>query len=246
MSDVEKYNAKDEFLKAFEEMRPDFFIPEMYENKKDQEHVAAMLRPAQTRTAMFASIPMRCRGAKCAFADVCPLQLENKAPVGKKCPFEMAMVADFMHSLMDELHVRPDNLIEVAMVRDLVNQEVQQIRVSNRLSLDDFIQENVVGIDPEGNPVLKKELHQAVELEDRILKRKKELRNQLMATREKKAQIGERSKDDSNVISNLLEQIREVDILNQTKLQKELGTYGLDDYIESHVVEEKTAIEEGD
>jgi len=46
---------------------------------------------------------------------------------------------------MHQLDVSPDNLVEVSMVRDLVDQEVQYIRKTKLLAKEHFIQENVIG-----------------------------------------------------------------------------------------------------
>lgn len=169
----------------------------------------------------------------CEFADTCPLQQKNMAPLGHKCPYEMSMVSDFMQNLMEDLTVDPENMVEVSMVRDLVDQEIQHIRKSNFLAREDLIQENVIGLDSENRPIIKKELHLAVELEDKILKRKREIRNQLLATREAKAKAGQGMVDSAQVISTMFEQIREIDLTRDRLLREKLGTLGQDSYIES-------------
>ena len=154
MSEIDKYrDGKEDFIKDFEELRPDYFIPQLYEKDSDRELVANEVRPARTKSNMFFSIPMRCRGSKCPVANSCPLLKKNKAPVGQKCPIELAMISDLAHGLMKELNVDKDSFVEISMIRDLVNEEVQQIRASNILADEDFIQENFVGMTPDGEPI---------------------------------------------------------------------------------------------
>lgn len=226
-------DEKSAFMKHFEQLRPDFFLKEMYESPEVREEVAADLRKRQTRMVMFSSIPMQCRAERCEFADTCPLQQKNIAPKGAKCPYEMQMVADFMQNLMEDLTVDPENMVEVSLIRDLVDNEIQHVRKSNFLAREDLIQENVIGLDNDNRPIIKKELHLAVELEDKILKRKKEIRNQLVATREAKAKAGMGMVDSAQMISTMFEQIREVDITRERLLREKLGTLGQDSYIES-------------
>ena len=118
MSNVEKYE-KEKFLQGFESLRPDLFLPDSYTDE-EKEKVAELVRPQRTKTSMFSSIPMTCETYKCVFADTCPLLKENLAPAGKPCPIEMSIVSQFTSDYMHQLEVNPENLVEVSMVRYLV------------------------------------------------------------------------------------------------------------------------------
>jgi hypothetical protein len=232
MGEIEK-TGKESFLKDFESLRPDFFLSNLYSNSKDLDIAADAIRPSKTKTSLFSSIPMRCTAEKCPFADTCPLQQQSIAPVGKPCPIEMALVSQFMESIMTELNVNPDNLIEVSMVRDLVDQEVQQLRATKILAKESFIQENIIGIDDQGRPIIKKEMHLAVELSDKLLKRKKEIRNQMMATREQRAKAGQAQLDSAQLISSWMDSIREVEEQREKALRKKVGLEYVDEYVEN-------------
>lgn len=230
MSDLEKV-SKETFLKQFESLRPDLFFPENWSDE-DKEKAVEMIRPQKTKTSMFASIPMTCEASKCIFADTCPLMKENLAPKGKPCPLEMSIVAQFTSEYMEQLDVHPDNLVEVSMVRDLVDQEVQYMRKTKLLAKEHFIQENVIGVDSDGQPILKKELHLAVELEDKLHKRRKDLRNQLLATREAKAKIGQSQIDSAQAISNIIGKVQEIEKQKEKLIRQKLGIHDVDEYIE--------------
>lgn len=234
--DIQK--KKEDWLTEFSNQRADLFYPESWNDEQKQE-VAEIVRPTRMKTAMFSSIPMTCQGKKCPVASVCPLLAKNLAPLGKPCPIELEAVKVFMVGIMDELHVDPDNLIEVSMVRDLVDQEIQYMRASKKLSMEDFIQEDVIGINEHtGEPIFKKNMHIAVELQDRILKRRKDLRNQLMATREQKHKIGQGHIDSAQAVSNVFSQLREITIQSEKLTRQKLGMEDYDDYIEDAVVVE--------
>jgi hypothetical protein len=239
MSELEKPDNKNNFMKQFESLRPDLFFPDHWTDDQ-KEKAVDLIRPQKTRSAMFSSIPMNCEAEKCIFASTCPLMKENLAPKNKPCPIEMSMVAQFTAEYLEQLDVNPSNLVEVSMVRDLVDQEVQYLRKTKLLAKEHFIQENIIGIDRDGQPILKKELHLAVELEDKLHKRRKDLRNQLLATREAKAKVGQVQLDTAQAISDIIGRVQAVESQREKLLKKKLGTSELDDYIiDSEVVEDK-------
>lgn len=236
MPNVEKYD-KTEFLKDFESLRPDLFLPESYSDE-DKEKVAELVRPQRTKTSMFSSIPMTCEAHKCVFADTCPLLQESLAPKGNPCPIEMSIVSQFTSDYMHQLDVNPENLVEVSMVRDLVDQEVQYIRKTKLLAKEHFIQENVIGVDQDGQPILKKELHLAVELEDKLHKRRKDLRNQLLATREAKAKIGQTQLDTAQAISDILSKVQTIEKEKNKLIKQKTGELEYDEYIDVEVLKD--------
>lgn len=235
-SDIEEYeNSKLDFLNTMASLRPDLFMPLEWSAEQKAE-ASAMIRPAQVRTALFASIPLICRGENCRFAEICPLLAKNLAPVGRSCSIEMAAVQQFMTEYIEELGVDPTNLVEVSMIRDIVDQEIQHMRTTWLLSMEDFIQENAIGISDKGEVIIRKELHLAVEMQDRLHKRKKDLRNQLLATREARAKIGQGNLDTAQSISKALERVREMDRTKEIEIRKRLGMEHYDDYIDAEEV----------
>lgn len=232
MSNIEKKNDKKSFMKEFESLRPDLFFPESW-SSEDKEKAIDLVRPQKTRNSMFSSIPMNCEAERCTFASTCPLLKENLAPRNNPCPIEMSMVAQFTGEYLEQLDVNPNNLVEVSMVRDLVDQEIQYMRKTKLLAKEHFIQENVIGVDQDGQPILKKELHLAVELEDKLHKRRKDLRNQLLATREAKAKVGQVQLDTAQAISDIIDKVQSIETQREKLLKQKLGTYEIDDYIEA-------------
>lgn len=238
MSNIEKANDKNGFMKEFESLRPDLFFPDHWNDEQINKAIE-LVRPQKTRTAMFSSIPMNCEAEKCVYASTCPLLKENVAPKNNPCPIEMSMVSQFTTEYLEQLDVNPNNLVEVSMVRDLVDQEVQYMRKTKLLAKEHFIQENVIGIDQDGQPILKKELHLAVELEDKLHKRRKDLRNQLLATREAKARVGQVQLDTAQAISEIINKVQSLENQREKILKQKLGTYEIDDYIESQEIKDE-------
>ena len=76
-----------------------------------------------------------------------------------------------------------------------------------------------------------KQLNLAVDLEDKIHKRKKDLRNSLMATREARAKAGQGVLDTAQQLANVFEEVRKVDIDRERLLKEKLGKATEDEYI---------------
>lgn len=233
-SELEKTESKSSFLKLFQEQYAEEFFPAEWDDK-DKKRVQEITKPSRTKTAMYSSIPMSCQAEKCVFADTCPLLKEKLAPKGKACPLEMAMVVQFSDDYMTRLSVDENDLVEVSLVRNLVDYEVQYLRTSKYLAKESFIQENVIGIDANGEPVLAKALHLAVVMQDHLQKRQRELLKQLMASREAKAKAGMGQVDTAQAMANLMGEFR----ILQTKQQEvHLRKVGMEEYIEAEIVEE--------
>jgi hypothetical protein len=237
MSEIEKYETKADFLAAFKNLQFGEFLPATYTDKQ-KEAVIEATKPSRTKTSMYSSIPMHCRGEKCSFADTCPLQKQKIAPVGSPCPIEMAMVVQFTGDYMDQMKIDEDNLVEISLIRNLVDYEVQYLRASKFLAKESFIQENVVGIDQNGEVILKKELHLAVELQEKLLKRQRDLLKQLMATREAKAKVGLGAADTAQAMANLMSEFKQLNAASERAQLQKLGMLDYDPFIEeAHVIE---------
>ena len=115
--------------------------------------------------------------------------------------------------------------IEMSIVSQFTAEYMEQLE-------EHFIQENIIGVDNDGMPILKKELHLAVELEDRLHRRRKDLRNQLLATREAKAKVGQTQLDSAQAISDILFKVQSLENQREKLLKQKLGIYDKDDYIE--------------
>jgi len=239
MSELESFDKeKADFFNRFETLRPDIIYAENWTSQQ-KDYAARHLSKGRAKIGMLSLIPIICQGPDCMYEQMLPSLHTIKPSPPKPCPFESAAVNDFFWDYVEELDVDVTRMVEVSMVRDLVDQEIQQLRKTIILSQEHFIQENVAGVDSEGNVVTKKELHQAVDYEDKILKRKEKLRSALLATRESKAKIGQGQTDGATVIANILEEVRKVDAARQKSLMRELGLAEQDDYIDADLVDDE-------
>lgn len=233
MKEIDKLSPKEAFLQQFKENFKEDFLPPEWDDRKRQR-VEQLTSSGKIKTSMFTSIPMICMGPKCVFASTCPLQRENLAPVGYKCPIEMSLIYNFMNDYMQQMDVDPEDMVEVGMIRELVDQDVQSLRKSKMLAKESFIQENIIGIDSDGDPVMKKELHLAIDYEDKIFKRRQFLLKALLATREAKNKAGMNQMDPAQVMSSLLDTYKKAKRIQDEEMIRSLGLAedDVDDYID--------------
>lgn len=229
MKEIEIKSPKESFLEEMEKTIAKS-LPAKWDDEKKKE---SMERTSAYRikTGAFTSIPMICQNHKCPFKGTCEYYKDNSAPEGEPCPYEMGMLRTFIADYMEELDVDPENWVEVGQIRDLVDQEIQMIRKSKYLAKDDFIQENVVGVDSDGDPVFKKEMHLAVEWEDKILRRKAQMLKQILATRESKVKAGAATIDSAQNMASLMERMRKIDKDRDDEIKRTLQIVDVDTYI---------------
>jgi len=140
-------------------------------------------------SGIWSSFPMICCGAKCPYGGRCPLQHENVPPVGSDCPLEQYMMRNWMAAYVDALIVETDNKIEMDQVGEIVMCDLMIMRVRNWMARrgDGHAENHVVGIDDNGNVILRRGVSTEVEIEDKYSKKKDKLLKALLATREARA-----------------------------------------------------------
>lgn len=138
---------------------------------------------------LFAAIPMVCRGAdRCAYADTCALAMQQMEPEGERCPIEISHILTKYKAYTQELSIDEENIVDMTLVKDLVDLDVQIARADNKLAIDgDFIQMVTVTITEEGDEIQNPAIHKAVEYKDKLLKKRHDVLQLLHSTRKDKA-----------------------------------------------------------
>lgn len=151
-----------------------------------------------------AKVPLMCGGASiCPFADACPFVEINKVPVGRNCPIEKELIAYWVAKYMDEFDIDPTNQSEVSLITEMAELDIYDYRATLLLSAPenaDMMQQIVVGVNADGNPIYNEDIHKAFELKERVKRRKQLILESLVGTRKEKykrdAALKKRSEDD--------------------------------------------------
>jgi hypothetical protein len=140
---------------------------------------------------MYANIPIICKGGKCPFIETCSLRavgMDIEELKGQRCPIEIADVLKRFQWYVQHLEIDSDNVVDVGMVKEVVDIDIMLERASRRMAAEgDFIEMVVVGMDADGNPLRRPEIRKSVDFKERMSKRKDTLLGLLNSTRKDKA-----------------------------------------------------------
>jgi predicted house-cleaning noncanonical NTP pyrophosphatase (MazG superfamily) len=155
---------------------------------KLSEGITRMLSMQSVKHGMYASIPIVCRGSECPYAEVCPLLQMQLAPVGERCPIEIALILKGFDDYSTEFNIDQSNIVDMTIVKDLIDLDVQINRANNILAIDgSFMQDIVVTITENGDQITNPAIHKASEYKDKLLKKKHEMLTLMNSTRKDKA-----------------------------------------------------------
>ncbi len=159
-----------------------------------------------------AKVPLMCGGEEvCPFSDECPFVELHKIPVGRKCPIEKELIAYWVSKYMDEFEVDQANQSEISLITELAELDIYDYRASLLLSQPenaDMMQQIVVGVNADGNPIYNEDIHKAFELKERVKRRKQLILESLVGTRREKykrdAALKQRTVDDPSTQASTL------------------------------------------
>lgn len=155
-------------------------------------------------------VPLKCFGQDCSFADTCPYQQVNKAPVGLPCLLEYDLLLYHTEQLMDHFNVEPDDYVDLMLVQELAELVVYEMRVTRILSERDNNRLNglKMAFSPNGTPYEEEVIHWAWDLKEKIKTRRLKVLETLMGIKSKK-----KSKND-NVDTSVSGMLSIMDKLN--------------------------------
>lgn len=136
---------------------------------------------------LMANIPIVCRAERCPYSEVCPLE-EDERPYEERCPVEVAAILQRFNGYMNTMKIDPENLVDLSLVKNLVDIEIQILRADSKLaSSGDFIDEVITAISNQGVPYSKPEINKAAEFKLKLIGEHAKMLSLLNATRKDKA-----------------------------------------------------------
>lgn len=165
-------------------------LPDAWGNSdKMKTALKKSLASSSVKHGLFTAIPMVCRGAdRCVFADTCGLALQQIEPEGERCPVEISHILTKYKAYTEELNIDEQNIIDMTLVKDLIDLDVQIARADNKLAIDgDFIQMITTAVTEDGDEIQNPAIHKAVEYKNQLLKKRHDVLGLLNSTRKDKA-----------------------------------------------------------
>ena len=152
---------------------------------------------------MFAGVPIICKDYKCPYLSVCTVDPQYRT-LGQRCPMEAGAVmgrfeAYCNHFSIDLSNPTPEDTVDIATIRDLVDIEVQMLRAENRLAISgDFIGQTINTVDNKGKAWFEDTVTPEAQYKLTLLDKKYKLLEKLNATRKDKIAMM-KSKDNPSV-----------------------------------------------
>lgn len=180
------------------------------------KEITNMNRVYASKHGMFMSTPIICRGADCAYKDVCMVTPQQRI-VGHRCPMEIAAILSryeqwCAHFEIDTSQnmINSADLVDATLIKDLVNIEVQMMRAENKVALNgDFMADTLLDIDKKCNPYFGKIVSPEMEFLMTLQDKKIKVLNQLNATRKDKA-ADKRTQNGSDTAIRIFQQVKEM------------------------------------
>lgn len=181
------------------------------------QEIGNMNRVYSSKHGMFASVPIICKDTDCAYKDVCMVS-QTERVVGRRCPMEISAILSRFEQWCAHFDIDTSNdvidskdLVDVTLIKDLVNIEVQILRAENKIALNgDFMADTLLDIDKKCQPYFGKIVAPETEFLITLQNRKDKILNQLNATRKDKA-ADKRKESASDEAIKLFQQVKELE-----------------------------------
>lgn len=185
------------------------------------KEIGNMNRVYASKHGMFASVPIICKGPDCAYKDVCMVSQAQRI-VGHRCPMEIAAILSRYEQWCTHFEINTvqdmidsKDLVDATLIKDLVNIEVQMLRVENKIALNgDFMADTLLDIDKKCQPYYGKIVAPETEFLMTLQDRKIKILNQLNATRKDKA-ADKRKESASDTAIKIFQQVKELEKAQQ-------------------------------
>jgi len=153
-------------------------------------------------TGSTAAIPLICLGEhKCPFSFQCPIakidqerrksnpEAKSALPLTQQCIIELELLAKWTYFYIDEYEVDEHSFTELQIVRELAEIELMLWRLNNNLAKPEnaeLIQQDVVGVDKQGNVQTKRVTSTFLSIKDSLQNRKSRLVKLMVGDRQEK------------------------------------------------------------
>lgn len=153
---------------------------------------------------IISGVPIKCKGDGCPYKDTCDLLPANEAPIGERCPIEVAMFMSLFQGYMVSLDIEATDLVSISLLKDLCDVELQIARCDRKIAeFGDFEEMIAVGATKDGDLIEAPALRKANEYKELLQAKKFKIMHMFNATREDKA----KTKEGSISISQLLDRL---------------------------------------
>lgn len=180
------------------------------------EEVAKISRYMQKVSTGSASVlPMICYGPTCPFANTCPLQQMDKAPIGKPCLIEAQLQKEWTARYITEYNVEPTSYTELGYCMELAELDILLTRINQSLGKAanaELVTDQMVGVARDGSPIVQKQISPLIETKMELQNRRSKIIKLMVGDRQerykKEAALKQKTEvDPSNKMAQMRKQL---------------------------------------
>lgn len=151
----------------------------------------AAMSMLSTKTGMYARIPILCKADNCPYSESCLLLSHSLAPLGEACPVETSQIELRLAGYEKDFEADKASFTDKILITDLINHDIMLERCKSLITNEGvLVQDVVAGISERGEEFTRPEILKEYEAYDRILKRRNDIYDLMMATRKSRKGIG--------------------------------------------------------
>tara|TARA_B100000131_G_C18115097_1_gene610983 strand:- start:1577 stop:2374 length:798 start_codon:yes stop_codon:yes gene_type:complete len=196
--------SQEQAIANITEVEPEYM--QYFDNLAPEKQKKIVNSINRIQTGLHAVAPIMCLGPnKCPFIDRCPIperDSNNKLeygpdanyPMGRECILEKFYMQQKLVEYVSHLNVDPGNPVEMSIVNELAlidlykNRTLMIMAVGDKAGQGrDFMRVDVLGFSESGDKAEQAKLHPAVDMLDRLERRREKWLEKLMETRKSKA-----------------------------------------------------------
>ena len=196
--------SQEQAIANITEVEPEYM--QYFDNLAPEKQKKIVNSINRIQTGLHAVAPIMCLGPnKCPFIDRCPIperDSNNKLeygpdanyPMGRECILEKFYMQQKLVEYVSHLNVDPGNPVEMSIVNELALIDLYKNRTLMIMAIGDkagqgrdFMRVDVLGFSESGDKAEQAKLHPAVDMLDRLERRREKWLEKLMETRKSKA-----------------------------------------------------------
>ena len=168
------------------------------------ESKKAAMSMLSTKNGMYARIPLYCKKEKCPYGDRCLLLRTGLAPYGEPCPKEVAEIELRYEAYNKDFDLDNSSFTDKNLVLELINYDIMLDRLRAIISKEEVLVVDVVtGISEQGEEFTHPEVSKTWEAYERVEKKRNNIYNMMLATRES----NKNKKDDTENVNDIISAI---------------------------------------
>lgn len=170
-----------------------------------REGKRAAMTMLSTKTGMYASIPLICKGGDCPYQETCTLREYGLCKIGEPCPKECAMIEVYYANYSEQFDLDHASFTDMTIVKDLIDTEIKLERCQALMNKEQTqIKQEFAGSTEQGDVFYKDEISKAFELYERNWKKKEKLLHLMMATKSDTYRMGEKDSSVKDIFNEAI------------------------------------------